>query len=276
MLTAVLLLSGISIGCSLSPKNNPGKSTGTICISIDVNASRDLDSGDSTAASSLSNIYEILVYNEEQSISAVASPDSADTTVTVEQGEYTVLVLAGYGTESGCNLLGSGFREGVSVLADEITDVNIMLTSVTHQITVPSSATCMESYYVSVSGNTNSPILQISANGSTMENRPYIEIGDNSTNHYLSCTVDAGSWTGSIELTAPNEPETSEIRFYGSNIRLCDPDYDLDSDIADVGTVNWTWLNCATFGNCTSGEETRREIIFSEPDTGISVTVGWN
>ena len=75
-----------------------------------------------------------------------------------------------------------------------------------------------------------------------MANKPYIETGDDTTNIYLECTETGSILTGTANLTAPAFEELKEIRFYGSKIKITDPAYSIDRDMADFGSVNWLWM----------------------------------
>ena len=264
----------VLIGCKETVSHQTA-GTGTLSVRIDTTPERVISSDDSTLASTNSNTYEVLIYNETTYLSSIVDLVVGSATLAVEAGDYTVLILAGYSTTSTGILLGSGYRESVSVIEDVITEVSITLNSISHEYTVPSSAACAGQYTVSVTGNTGNPLLHLSSGGTVMENRPYLEMGDNATNLYLDCTVTGSLWTGSIIMTAPAIAETTTIKFYGSNVKLVDPAFSIDNDLKNIGSVNWKWLN-ESFIPETISDEVIGSIDFVTATSGVSVIVGWS
>ncbi|MBN2508659.1 MAG: hypothetical protein JXB03_00225 [Spirochaetales bacterium] len=272
MIMTILIIT-LSCTGTTPPKSAKGAG-GTIEIHISRSTSRDISQEDTEIGASVSNIYEICVYNNTSFISATAAPSQTMVTLPVPEGTYSVLALAGYGAQSRCVLLGSGILKPVTVRADEITTVIITLVPVTHQFSVPESISCMETYEVAVSGNTNNSVLLLETGGTTMDYRPYIELGSDGTNHYLTCTGDGSSWNGSIQCTAPAVPEETEIRFYGSLIGLCDIEYSLEAPLDALCQNTWSWLTSSVSQEVLDGE-TRKYTVFIPTATGLEVTVGW-
>nr|MDA3941680.1 hypothetical protein [Spirochaetia bacterium] len=167
-----------------------------------------------------------------------------------------------------------GSETGVTVEPDTITDVSIALTSISHSFEVPEAVTCIENYEISVTGNTNNQLLQISYGGTTMDNQPYIEIGENTANIYLDCSVTDSAWTGIISLTAPALPELTNIKFFGSNIKIVDLEYLIDDDLENIGSLNWKWLNYSGIPEAIISE-INQNIEFVEAETGINIIIGW-
>ena len=249
--------------------------TGTVSIRLDSTIEKSISSDDSTLASANSNTYEVIIYNDTTTLSSVVDLTDGSATVAVETGVYTVLILAGYSTSFTGILLGSGFQETVTVIEDETVDVSITLDSISHSYTVPSPVACTSQYTVSVTGNTNNNLLQISSGGTVMENRPYLEIGESATNIYLVCTVTDSEWTGEIILTAPTIVESTNIKLYGSNVKLVDPAFVIDDDLKNIGTINWRWLN-ESFIPETIIDEVDQNIDFTTASSGVNITVGWS
>ena len=108
-----------------------------------------------------------------------------------------------------------------------------------------------------------------------MDNQPYIEIGENTTNIYLDCLVTDSAWSGTITSAAPALPELTSIKFFGSNIKIVDPAYSIDNDIENIGSLNWTWLNNSGIPEAITSE-VNKNIEFASADTGINIIIGWN
>ncbi|NIP50894.1 MAG: hypothetical protein GWN14_00110, partial [candidate division Zixibacteria bacterium] len=104
-------------GCYIDP-GEPDNDTGTIRIHLSLQQGRDLGSEDSETASGLSDMYEIIVYNESDQISSVLSPESTMSTITASAGRYTVVVAAGFTHSGQVVLLGSGIQENVDVVSN--------------------------------------------------------------------------------------------------------------------------------------------------------------
>ena len=274
LILITLLISTVLSGCKDTGGQDALK-TGTIKICIDNTLNRAINSDDSTIASANTNKYEVLIYNNSVVLSTILDLSSSSATLSVETGVYTVLVLAGYSTSSEGVLLGSAIQELVSVEQDIITDVAITLTSISHNFTVPGSAACTEGYSISVTGDTNNQMLQISSGGTVMENRPYIEIGENTANIYLNCTVSGSSWSGTVDLTAPNLTEQTNIELYGSNVKIIDPAYSIDDDLKNIGSINWKWLNLSLIPEPLAAE-VNKDIEFVTADSGIGITINWS
>ena len=278
------LLTNLILGCLIvglfltgcRNSENPGSETmGIIKISINNSLSRVINSDDATIAIENTNGYEVIIYNNTTVLSTVLDLSNNTATLSVETGAYTVLVLAGYCTSTEGILLGSGFQELVEVEPSTITDVSLALTSISHSFSVPESITCSEEYEVSITGNTNNQLLRISSGGTTMDNQPYIEIGENSTNMYLNCLVPDSSWFGSVTLTASTISEETNIKFFGSNVKLIDTAHSIDDDLENIGTLNWMWLNNSGIPENIS-TEVNKNIDFTTADTGINIIIGWN
>lgn len=270
-----ILLTGLFLtGCG-NIENQSTEKTGVIKITIGDPLSRVITAADSTTASDSTNGYEILIYNDTTVLSTLLDTSNNTATLSVETGIYTVLILAGDCTTTEGILLGSGFQESVTVEPDTITDVPITLTSISHSFTVPESVTCAVNYEISVLGNTNNQLLQISSGGTTMDNQPYIEIGENAANIYLDCLVPDSSWSGTITLAAPAFAEQTNIKFFGSNVKIVDPAYSINDDIENIGSLNWMWLNNTGIPEAYTGE-VNKNIEFITADTGINIIIGWN
>ncbi|MDA3958519.1 hypothetical protein [Oceanispirochaeta sp.] len=249
--------------------------SGSIRISIGNNNNKAIGMEDSTTASSNTDLYEVLIYNETTVISALLDLSNSTTTLSVEVGNYTVLILAGNCSGSEGILLGSGFQESVAVTEDCLTDVSVALTSISHEFTVPESVSCTETYTISVAGNTNNPLLQVSSGGTIMENKPYIEIGDDATNRYLSCSHSGSSWSGTIDLNAPILSDQTNIQLYGSNIKIVDPQFGLDSDLKIFGSINWKWINSSLIPEGIR-MESDKNIEFTSANTGLNIEIIWS
>lgn len=271
----VILITVILLAGCRNIENQSNENTGIIRISIDNALSRIITSTDSTTASANTNGFEVLIYNNTEVISTLLDLSNITATLSVNTGVYTVLVLAGYCTSAEGILLGSGFQESVTIEPNTITDVSITLTSISHSFSVPESVICTENFEISVSGNTNNQLLQISSGGTTMDNQPYIEIGDNTTNIYLDCSVPDSAWSGTTTLSAPALPELTNIKLFGSNIKIVDPEYSIDDDLENIGTLNWTWLNNSGIPEAITSE-VNKNIEFITANTGINIIIGWN
>ncbi len=270
-----ILLIGLFLAGCKNLENQSNKKTGTIRITINAPLDRIITSTDSAKAAGSTNGYEVLIYNDTTVLSTLLDPSNNSATLSVETGVYTVLILAGDCTATEGILLGSGFQELVTVEENIITEVSIMLTSISHSFSVPVSVTCTQNYEISVSGNTNNQLLQISSGGTTMDNKPYIEIGENTSNIYLTCLVPNSSWSGTITLAAPAFAEQTNIKFFGSNVKIVDPVYSIDDDIENIGSLNWLWLNNSSIPEAYTGE-VNKNIEFVTADTGINIIIGWN
>lgn len=270
-----LLLTGLFLAGCENIANQNSETTGKIKITIDAPLGRIITAGDSTMASDSTNGYEVLIYNDTTVLSTLLDPSNNSATLSVETGVYTVLILAGDCTAAEGILLGSGCKESVTVEPGIITDVPLTLNSISHSLTVPESVTCTENYEISVLGNTNNQLLQISSGGTTMDNQPYIEIGENTTNIYLDCLVPDSSWSGTIILAAPALPEQTNVKFFGSNVKIVDPAYSIDDDIENIGSLNWMWLNNSGIPEAYT-EEVNKNIEFISAGTGINIIIGWN
>ncbi len=256
--------------------DNPDRiTTGTIEINIGNASSRDINSDDSTIASINSTTYEVLIYNSSTVLSTILDSSTGTVTLSAEPDTYTALVLAGSCTSSEGILLGSGYQESILIQADTITNVNITLTSISHTYSVPESVICSDGYSISVNGNTNNPLLRVSTGGTNMDNQPYIEIGESATNIYLTCSGSGSSWSGVVDLTAPSLSEMTEIKFYGSNIRIIDPAHSLDINLEDFGSINWQWLNDKNIPAAMNGE-VNKNIIFAAAGSGVHINIDWS
>ena len=251
------------------------KNPGTISISVAMPVSRDLSSGDSTPSSGASDVYEALVYNDSYYSATPLDIESGPTYLTLEAGSYTVIVLAGCASGSRAVMLGSGYRQTVSVSEGAVTNVPITLTSISHTFSVPETAVCSSQYTITVSGNTEDPLLNVSSGGTAMDNKPYLEIGADANNLYLTCQVNGGEWSGTIELTAPALADQTNIKLFGSNIKLVDPLFSIDSDLCDLGGINWSWPNNSIIADSLE-QETEKTVSFLASGTGIGVTVSWD
>ncbi|MBN2659136.1 MAG: hypothetical protein JXR86_18930 [Spirochaetales bacterium] len=261
-------------GCQQPAGEVPASEKGEVLVSLAVPPEKSLSGSDSSTASLYSDKYEVLIYNDSEAVSALLAQGETGTSLSVPAGTYTVLVLAGSSRSSEGVLLGSGFSAGVSVLADSITEVAITLLSVSHSLSVPDEIICSETFDLTIEGNTNNELLQISANGTVMENRPYVEESGDATNLYLDCTVSGALWTGTIELTANLSPAASGFSLFGSNVKLVDPVWGIDVDLKEIGSVNWKWMNDSLVP-AELEVETFRNVEYVEASTGLAVTIGW-
>ncbi|MBI9101776.1 MAG: hypothetical protein JEY99_05135 [Spirochaetales bacterium] len=258
---------------------NPPEQPGFISILISNDNSRDLTLNNSLPASENSDTFEIIIYNGTESFSTVLTtdefPESGPITLSVSAGTYTILVLAGCGSSTDSILLGSAHEPGIEVISESITNVSLTLNSISHQLTLPESVQCSTDYTIAISGDTNNPLLQITAGGSSMENKPYIEKGEVADNIYLACVINGSDWTGSILLPAPALPDSSWIEFFGSNIKLVDPVHSRDEELGVLGNINWQWLNLNNIPESLKSE-VFRSIEFAATDTGVNITIDWS
>ena len=265
----------IAFICSSCSQNSANQSsTGQISVRISNGDSKDLTIEDSSIGAGVSNLYEVCVFNDTCFVSTTIDQSESTVTIPINEGTYSLLVLAGYGTFSRAVLLGSVNQVSVVVEPDKITTVNASIKQISHSFTVPSDVNCMEEYSVSVSGDTNNEMLFTSINGSTMDYRPYIEIGEDATNRYLTCTQDGTGWNGTIECTAPIIEGETVIRFYGSCINLTVPLYDIDMPLKDLSQIFWIWPS-ALIEQERIDQEVRRNVTFAPNSTGLSVSIDW-
>ena len=274
---SIILITVIVItGCKGAPDSPPGPS-GIINVTIgssDRQTARDLDPFDSSVASANSDLFEILIYNDSTLLSAVPADTSETIRLSVNPGTYTVMVIAGTGSESNALYLGSGYQDAVEVIEDTVTDVIITLMPAGHELDIPETVNCSDTYTVSFTGDTNSDLLGISWGGTAMANRPYIELGTDATNIYLTCSETGSSLSGSVELTAPTSEGSLEVRFYGSRIRLTDAAYLIESDLVDFGSINWMWVGETVVPDSLAAEAAGT-VDFVSTGSGVGVTVNW-
>ncbi len=276
IISLILITIVVISGCGGAP-DSPAKATGVINITIGSSAgqaARNLDPLDSAIASANSDLFEVLIYNDSTLLSAIPGDAAETISLSVNPGTYTVMVIAGTGAESNALYLGSGYQDAVEVIEDTITDVTITLMPAGHELVIPETVNCSDTYIVSFSGDTNSDLLGISWGGTAMTNRPYIELGTDATNIYLACSESGSSLSGSVELTAPTAEGSLEIRFYGSRIRLTDAAYLIESDLVDFGSINWMWVGETVVPDSLAAEAAGT-VDFVSTGSGVGVTVNW-
>jgi len=279
LISGLIILSILfAAGCRHETEMHP-EQPGFINIHISNNDSRELALTNSIPASENSDTFEIIIYNETENFSTVLTsdelPETGPVTLSVSAGTYTILVMAGCGSSTEGILLGSAYESGITVISESITDATLTLNSISHILSIPESVQCSTEYTVSVTGNTNNPLLQVTAGGTSMVNKPYIEIGNESANIDLVCTINGSEWTGSILLPAPALPESSWIEFFGSNIKLIDPSNSRDEELENMGNINWQWLNLSNIP-APLKDEVFRNINFAATDTGVNITIDWS
>ncbi len=253
----------------------PGKK-GTILFSLRI--PRTLDAGDSLPAQNNTNRYEIIIYNASSKISTMITPTElagGTLSISMDAGQWTVLVLAGYTSSSSGVLLGSGKAENVTVIENQITEVSVTLSSISHTLTVPESVPCMENFTVSLAGNTNNSLLHPSLEGSTQRQKTYIKYGNSSQSFYMTCSASGSEWSGTLTLAAQALPQSTQIRLYGSRIKLIDPAFSIDEELKDFGSIDWLWPNKSCIPDPLLAE-VERDISFIEPATGMGVSINWD
>ncbi len=276
IISLILITIVVISGCGGAP-DSPVKATGVINITIGSSAgqaARNLDPLNSAIASANSDLFEVLIYNASTLLSAIPGDAAETISLSVNPGTYTVMVIAGTGSESNALYLGSGYRDEVEVIEDTITDVTITLMPAGHELDIPETVNCADTYTVNFSGDTNSDLLGISWGGTAMTNRPYIELGTDATNIYLTCSETGSSLSGSVELSAPTSEGSLEIRFYGSRIRLTDAAYLIESDLIDFGSINWMWVGETVVPDSLAAEAAGT-VDFVSTGSGVGVTVNW-
>ena len=245
---------------------------------------------DTSWAAQNANAYEIYAYNNDTIISGYALTDYNNTiAIAVPEGDYTVLALAGLLVQSdnpsqGVMLVGSGKQENVSIVAGQVTTVNITLQPVDLQISAPDSVQTGSSFEAVVTGSYGTDVL--GDNGFTL--RTTFDDPEAISNNFsspiyplndASKTFNSGSnFQRTFDVTAPLNTDNGTnwtIWFCTNQITLNDGKYS-NRTLNDDLEWSFVWSNMNPAYRITSfaGIKTYKTITLEQADS-LDVNVSW-
>jgi len=212
------------------------------------------------------DVYSIFVYNADVIYEHSTEPVEAKALI-VAVGTYKVLVLAGmnYNDQNNVVLLGSGMKENVAVLEDEVTTVTIVLRNITYSITYPAEVQCGVDYNVVVQGDFNVDVIN------TYGYKISVGLDEYQLN-YNEITYDNCLWAGAFTLPAPLSPQTLQLKIIGyCNLVLNDQEYSIYEHLVNEYTYNWFM----PFDEVVPRNETFIDFVDHPVDTGLIVNIIW-
>lgn len=273
ILAIIAAISLVSGACAL--KEDP-PIQGTIQITIDGPDAAAL-SVSSEEGSGLSDEFLVMAYNDT-SIHWAHVEDSGTQSLSVDPGDYRIIVLAGVGSQSSdyC-LVGSGSVGDVQVAPDSITPVDVVLRPVINTVTVASQVSTGGVLSFSWSGDSRCPQIQPSFEGSYSTQRMSFKLPELSASP-ISCTpvTQGSSWECSGSQSMPASPLDITLTLAGSRLALVDEAMGRNAFLGDLVEEEWRWLSSVLID---SEDPLARELYFPVSvllsGSGVSVGVSW-
>jgi hypothetical protein len=208
--------------------------------------------------------YTIIAYNVSRNVIMHIDDVSSNTNmITVPVDTYNVVVLAGNDAVGYETYLGGGYITNVTVVQDVVTPVTIILDNLDMEVITPATVTAGADISVSVTLNTNVPVVVLNGLGSIR--------GPDNTTHQIIDTEANGAWSGTVVFTAPGAPGEDTLTFVGSTLHIEDTAYGIT--ISDLGR---NWLTPTEYDNNPLIQaETVFPITIIAAQTGIDITIEW-
>ncbi len=202
--------------------------------------------------------------------------------ISVAPGTYRLLVLAGTASGSTSCLLASGYTTTpVTVENKQTSQVDVDLTTIAHEITVPGTIRAGETYTITASGDTHNSVLTADSEGSTDTYRFQAKFDTESSLGVLDADFSGTGWTVDHSTTAPaseqDENWYSAWMFAGPYITYKDSNTSawivLDGDLSR----RWRWLSYTVLGHSAElWPEVAAPVTLQPSTTGVALEVTWS
>jgi hypothetical protein len=264
--------------CSQPNAPVPVDDKGNIRLSIASNQARAV-LGDELSAD-LANVYEALFVSDSVLVTSIIDPANP-TSVPLEPGDYTVLVLGGIRrstTSTTALLLGSySHPDRVTITAGATSTVSAVLKPVDFSFSCTDPCVSGQSMTITAAGNTRNAYLGMSLSGNSTALYPRLKstLLWNGYHAFDEVSGTEANWSATSTLTVPLAGTPLDLQLHGAQLTLLNCG-DHNGSLGGKTVCTWKWLTRYDLADDSPLVAlTTLDRVIQPPSNGLQVEISW-